>query len=89
MDGWIFGCDVCQDVCPWNQKFARRAADPVLEHDPALAAVDLSEIIQLSDSDFDNRFGWTALDRPGAKGMRRNAEIAKSHNGRQEPCSTP
>ncbi len=89
MDGWIFGCDVCQDVCPWNQKFARRAADPVLEHDPALAAVDLSEIIQLSDSDFDKRFGWTALNRPGAKGMRRNAEIAKSHNDRREPCSTP
>jgi len=88
MDGWIFGCDICQDVCPWNQKFATPAGDPVLEQDPALADLELDEIMQLSDADFDNRYGWTALERPGARGMRRNAEIAQSHNRGRETCST-
>ena len=88
MDGWIFGCDICQDVCPWNHKFATPAADPVLEQDPALADLELDEILRLSDADFEDRYGWTAMERPGAKGMRRNAEIAQSHNGGREACST-
>ncbi len=88
MDGWIFGCDICQDVCPWNHKFATPAADPVLEQDPALADLQLDEILRLSDADFEDRYGWTAMERPGAKGMRRNAEIAQSRNGDGEACST-
>ncbi len=88
MDGWIFGCDICQDVCPWNHKFATPAADPVLEQDPALADLQLDEILRLSDADFEDRYGWTAMERPGAKGMRRNAEIARSHDGGGEACST-
>ena len=68
MDGWIFGCDICQDVCPWNHKFATPAADPVLEQDPALADLQLVEILRLSDADFEDRYGWTAMERPGAKG---------------------
>jgi len=87
MDGWIFGCDICQDVCPWNHKFATPAADPVLEQDQALADLELDEILRLSDADFENRYGWTAMERPGAGGMRRNAEIAQAHQG-GEGCST-
>ncbi len=44
--------------------------------------------VGFSDADFDKRYGWTALERPGAQGMRRNAEIAQSHNCGRETCST-
>jgi epoxyqueuosine reductase len=76
MDGWIFGCDVCQDACPWNHKFAAPANDPVLGHDPQWASIDLKELTEMTDGEFDRRFGETAMERPGANGMRRNARIA-------------
>ena len=72
---WVFGCDVCQDVCPWNVRFATEADDPQLQHDPELAFLDLDVLQQLSDDAFDRRYGRTALERPGASGMRRNARL--------------
>ncbi len=76
MGSWVFGCDVCQDVCPWNHKFARPADDPALQGAPDLALLPLGELQAISDSAFEERYGWTALERPGAAGMRRNAAIA-------------
>lgn len=85
---WVFGCDVCQDVCPWNVKFARPANDPDLELDPALAQLDLTEIVTMSDDEFDRRYGWTPLERPGAAGMRRNARIAAHNLAAEAACPT-
>jgi epoxyqueuosine reductase len=76
MDGWVFGCDVCQDVCPWNHKFAAPSDDSTLGYDPQLASLDLTELVEMSDDEFDRRFQWTPMERPGAEGMRRNARIA-------------
>jgi epoxyqueuosine reductase len=73
---WIFGCDVCQEVCPWNIKFAEAVDDPVLEPDPTLARLDLTALARISDDEFRSRFGETALTRTGAAGMRRNARLA-------------
>jgi epoxyqueuosine reductase len=73
LDGWVFGCDICQDVCPWNHKFASPADDPALEQDPSLSTVSLEEMSEISDEEFERRYGWTAMERPGAAGMRRNA----------------
>ena len=89
MDDWIFGCDVCQDVCPWNAKFATASLDPVLEHDEALAQLDLDELTQISDPDFAERYGWTALERPAAAGLRRNALIAQRNLGGKSTCQAP
>lgn len=80
MDRWVFGCDVCQDVCPWNAKFAEDAThDAALALDPQLAWVDLEELESITDSEFDRHFGWTALERPALQGMRRNAAIARAN----------
>ena len=85
---WVFGCDICQEVCPWNEKFAAPAGDDVLEHDPSLAWLDLDEVQRMTDAEFDRRFGATALKRPGAQGMRRNARIAAHNVRREATCPT-
>ncbi len=70
---WLFGCDVCQDVCPWNEKFAVPARDAELAPDPAVAAPDPEELLAMDDATFAARYGDTPFARPGAGGMRRNA----------------
>ncbi len=76
---WAFGCDVCQDVCPWNVKFARPTADPELAPRPELAALDLVALLARDSADFDRHFGDTPLERPGVAGMRRNAAAVLSN----------
>ena len=86
MGNWVFGCDICQDVCPWNHKFASEAVDPRLELDPELGTIDLAEMTKVSDEEFDIRYGWTAMERPSAAGMRRNARIALGNARASEAC---
>src|SRR6266480_3970658 len=70
---WLFGCDVCQDVCPWNEKFAVPARDAELAPDPAAVYADPEELLAMDDATFAARYGDTPFARPGAGGMRRNA----------------
>ena len=70
---WVFGCDVCQDVCPWNVKFARATQDPDLAPRPELAAPDLTALLQMDQETFTRRYRDTPFERPGYRGMRRNA----------------
>ncbi len=70
---WAFGCDVCQDVCPWNLQFAAVTSDPDLAPRPELAGLDLERILAEDAEQFASRFGDTPLDRPGAERMQRNA----------------
>jgi epoxyqueuosine reductase len=79
MGDWVFGCDICQDVCPWNTKFARPTTDRWLLLDERHAWVALDAFDQLDTTDFTQRYGQTALTRPGLSGMRRNAAIARSN----------
>ncbi len=76
---WVFGCDVCQEVCPWNEKFARAAPDEYLELEGALAWLDLTELATLDDAAFDTKYGWTPMERAGAGGMRRNARLVREN----------
>jgi epoxyqueuosine reductase len=70
---WLFGCDVCQDVCPWNVTFARPSADAELAPRPDLMAPALDVFREIQPADFKRRFGNTPLERPGPAGMHRNA----------------
>jgi epoxyqueuosine reductase len=76
LGGWVFGCDICNEVCPWNHRFAE--ASPVEEfgsrHDLAGAPPDLFE--RMDEEEFTRRFGDTPLERAGLHGMRRNFRAA-------------
>jgi epoxyqueuosine reductase len=71
---WLFGCDVCQDVCPWNVTFARATSDPELASRPELVALEPEAMLEGDAAEFSRRFGATPFARPGFAGMRRNAQ---------------
>jgi epoxyqueuosine reductase len=70
---WLFGCDVCQDVCPWNEKFAAVTAEPRFAPRPAIVDPNLDELTTLDAASFDTSYADTAFERPGAAGIARNA----------------
>ncbi len=81
MDNWVFGCDVCQDVCPWNLKFAGNVEQP-LEQDESMEYLDLERLTKIPDAGFPIEFGETPLERAGTPGLRRNARIALANSRR-------
>jgi epoxyqueuosine reductase len=74
---WVFGCDVCQEVCPWN----RKAPVAAMQARPELESLDLIELLGLSDMEFRQRFRDTALMRTKRRGLLRNAALVLGNNG--------
>jgi epoxyqueuosine reductase len=70
---WVFGCDVCQQVCPWNRKPSRRAA--AVSGAAPLESLELRRLFTLSDEQFRARFRKTPLWRTRRRGVLRNAAI--------------
>ncbi|WP_084759675.1 tRNA epoxyqueuosine(34) reductase QueG [Zavarzinella formosa] len=69
---WFFGCDVCQDVCPWNR---HGNANPGLPMDPAISSINLIELFTLSGNQIRKRFEGSALLRANWRSLLRNAAI--------------
>jgi len=69
----LFGCDVCQEVCPWNAKFSRDATETAFAPRAELVKPDLAMFASLDDAEFKARFGDTPLARPKRAGLARNA----------------
>jgi epoxyqueuosine reductase len=80
MGDWIFGCDVCQEVCPWNRK-SPFGVEPLLQPSVTGTRVDLEELLSLDDDAFRARFRDTPLMRTGRAGLLRNAAIALGNLG--------
>jgi epoxyqueuosine reductase len=72
----VYGCDICQDVCPWNVRFASEAKDPELTTGSLEGSPDPVALLRMDTADFQRRFGGTAVTRAGRQGLSRNAAIA-------------
>jgi epoxyqueuosine reductase len=77
---WLFGCDVCQEVCPWNRK-APAGQEPALQARHELETLDPAELLGLSNEAFRHRFRGTALTRPKRRGLLRNAALVLGNCG--------
>ena len=72
----VFGCDVCQQVCPWNQRFAAAAHDPALAARPGQVEPDLLALVELTPQEFNRRFKGSPVQRARRRGLLRNAVVA-------------
>lgn len=84
---WLFGCDICQDVCPWNRK-APTTAEPAFQPVDSLAPADAIELLLLDEARFRERFRRTPLSRPKRAGLLRNAAIVLG-NAKSEAAIEP
>ncbi len=75
MGDWILGCDVCQDVCPWNHK-AINSSHAEFEPVAELRPLELHDLFRMDDDQFRARYRKTPLWRPKRRGILRNAAIA-------------
>jgi epoxyqueuosine reductase len=85
MDNWVFGCDICQEVCPWNDRFARPTGDPDFEQRPGVPLPDLRAELHLSPTDFNRKFKGSPIKRAKRRGYLRNVAIALGNSG--EPAA--
>ena len=85
---WIFGCDICQDVCPWNKKFGQRQEEQEEqeEQEKMIEALfpSLPQLMKLDDEGFRKRFRKTALWRTKRRGLLRNVAIALGNSRNPE-----
>ena len=76
-DDWVFGCDVCQDVCPWN-KFSKPHKEPLFQSSSELMKMSREEWNEITEETFNKIFKNSAVKRTGYKGLTRNLNFIKS-----------
>ena len=79
----VFGCDICQDVCPWNRK-APSSSAPEFQPRPGLVNPALDWIAEISEEEFRQNFRGSPIRRAKRAGLRRNALIAMGNSGNRE-----
>ena len=75
---WAFGCDICQEVCPWNRK-REPVEDEAFRPGPHLEGRTLADLVRLDDASFKGEFRPAALERPRRRGLVRNALIVAAN----------
>jgi epoxyqueuosine reductase len=83
-DGWIYGCDVCQDVCPWNQKFAEPSVELAFKPREDRVEPKLEEWSRMSREEFAERFRESPIRRTKWEGLMRNIGIVRNHPSRRK-----
>lgn len=84
MEGWAFGCDICQDVCPWN-RFATRHEEPAFDPPDELMAMSAREWQEITEETFGALFGKSAVLRTGLEGLRRNLRFLAGDTASRSP----
>jgi epoxyqueuosine reductase len=84
MGSWIYGCDACQECCPWVRRFSASRPDRFLAFDAERFAPDLMELMTLDAAAFRERYRRTPLVRTKRRGLLRNAAVALGNAGERE-----
>lgn len=80
MENWIFGCDICQAVCPWN-RFSAHTEERDFDNRLPDDWLDLSRLLEMSEAEFKKIFQGTPVLRAGYEGFMRNVGIARENGG--------
>ncbi len=93
MGGLVYGCDICQDVCPWNVRFARENLVPEFAPREALAGKDARELsrelLAMTLEEFSSAFKGSPMKRAKLRGLKRNAAVVLGNSITAEDTSTP
>lgn len=76
MEGWAYGCDICQDVCPWN-RFSKRHTEPDFEPHPDLLAMSKKDWEEITEDVFAKVFQHTPVSRVKLEGLKKNVDFLK------------
>ena len=87
LGNWIFGCDVCQQVCPWNQRFSTSEGDPAFAARPGLPEPALIEEISLNAQEFSRKFKGSPIKRAKRRGYLRNVAVSLGNNPSAGSCN--
>jgi len=80
---WVFGCDICQDVCPWNIRESGAVNHPDLHLPEHRAKLDLIQLLAINADDYRDRFQGSAMQRARREGLQRNAATAMGNRGEE------
>ena len=83
--GWLFGCDICQEVCPWNGR-SQCTTDATWQPDPRSQSFDLMQVLSWRDSQFESNLKGKPMWRAKRRGMLRNAILLAGSQRLESAC---